>query len=171
MARQGVRGDVHGHLAAARVGVAQRDDVGVAGGVPGEEHGRLVGFGARGGEEALLEGPGSDLGQLLGQSHLGLVDVQGGDVLQRLILVDDRLVHCLVAVAHAHGQDAAEKVEILRALGVGDVHVFATDEREGLLVVGAHAGKQVFLLQALDLSRHFLVLLVCAPTVLLLRHL
>ena len=144
-----VRGDVHRHFAAAGVGVPQGDDVGMAGGVPGEQDRRFVGLCAGRREEALAERAGRQFRHLLGQSGLRLVDVKRGRMLQCLVLVDDRPVHGFVAMPDAHREDAAEEVEVLSAGGVGEIHAPAADHREGVLVVGADAGEQVLLLQAL----------------------
>ena len=75
-------------------------------------------------------------------------------MLERLVLLDDGPVHGLVAVPHADREDAAEEVEVLDPLGIGEVHALAADQRQRLLVVRADAGEEVLLLQALDVIRH-----------------
>jgi len=56
----------------------------------------------KGGGGGYLEVAGHPVGQLLGeQGHL-VVEVDGGGVLQQVVLLVDRLHHAVVAVAYTH---------------------------------------------------------------------
>jgi hypothetical protein len=56
----------------------------------------------------------------------------------------DRLSHLLVAMAHAHGQNAAEKIQKLLAVAVIDVLISGMIDDQRLIVVSRHAGKEIF---------------------------
>jgi hypothetical protein len=47
----------------------------------------------------------------------------------------DRLSHLLVAMPHAHGQNAAEKIQELLAIGIIDLLVLGMVDDQGLVVV------------------------------------
>ena len=78
---------------------------------------------------------GEQLAQRLGQLDQRLCREQRGDVLQRLDLLLDRGDHARLAVAEADGDDAAEEVEVLLAVGIEQPLTLAANERQRLLVV------------------------------------
>ncbi len=83
-------GEGHRHRGAAVIGMAQRDDFGIAGVAARGEDCGFVGLGAAVGEEGFGEfAAGRECGDLLGQRGLRLVGEDGGDVLQRVDLPMD----------------------------------------------------------------------------------
>ena len=96
---------------------------------------RVVGFRAAVGEERFLQLSGRDLMKLLSQVRLRLVAVERRSVGNRLDLVDDGFGYARIRVAHAHGQHAAETVEIFVALVVPNMRSFAAHQSQGLLVI------------------------------------
>ncbi len=72
--------------------------------------------------------PGVMLRELLGKRHLRLVREHGGDVLQLVDLRVNLGVHLVVAMADADGDDAAEEIQILVAVGIPDVLIFGVVE-------------------------------------------
>ena len=117
-----------------------------AGIAAGGEDGGLVGFGTAIREETLGEfAAGRDPGHAFGERYLRLVRKHSGDVLQLAHLFHDLLVHGLVAVADADGDDAAEEIEVLVAVSVPDELVFGAFDDQRLLEVMEHAGEQVAL--------------------------
>src|SRR5947209_1636085 len=140
---------------APRIAVAQDDYLVAARGRLGRVDGRVVGLRAAVGEEGFFQLTRRDLIKLLGEVGLRLVGVERRGVLERLDLLDDRLGDFRVVVADAHGEHAAEAVEVLVALIVPDVLALAADERERLLVVHGDRGEKKFLvlLDGLGVSR------------------
>jgi hypothetical protein len=127
--------------------VAQGHDLGALRVQAGGQDGRLDGLGAAVGEEGL----GRPLAreerrQLLGQ----LDDGDGGEerrhVLQRARLALDGAHHPRVAVAEGDGDDAAEEVEVLLAVGVEEPLALAPHEGQRLLVIGRDAEEELTVL-------------------------
>ena len=113
--------------------MAQRDDLGGSR-VELREHDRgLVGLRAGGREEALLQPPRRDPRERLGELHGRERRIERRDVREPADLRDDRRVDLLVGVADRDGQDAAEEVEVLVAVGVLDPKALALGQDEGLL--------------------------------------
>jgi hypothetical protein len=126
--------DGHTGGIAAVVGVAQGDDVVVAGGDACHEDGEVVGLGAGIDEinagERLREG-GGEFFRVFDDER---VDVAGGAVLDEFVLLGDGGVHLGVAMADAHGANAAEAIEVAASGFVPDILHFALNEHEGLFV-------------------------------------
>ena len=145
-------GDPHRHGRAAVVGVAQRHDLGVAGVAA---RGRMAVSFASVPElvkkDLVSSPPGVMRGDLLRERRLRLIGEDGGDVLERVELLVDFGVHLLVAVADAHGDDAAEEVEILVAVGVPDVLVLGAVDDQRLFVIVEDGGEEEFLIGKNDL--------------------
>ena len=80
LAPGGDAGERAGERRAAAVGVAQGDDLQVARVHAGGVDGGLVGLGAGAGEEGFFQAAGSDLRDLFGERHHGLVRVERGGV-------------------------------------------------------------------------------------------
>ena len=128
------------------IGVAQRHDFRVAGVAARRQDGGLVGLRAAVGEERFGElAAGRDRGDLLRQRRLRLVGEHRGDVLQRVELAVHLGVHLVVAVPHAHRDDAAEEIQVLVAVGVPHVLVLGARHHQRLLVVMEDRGEQEFL--------------------------
>ena len=60
----------------------------------------------------------------------------------RINLVDDGFVNFRVRMTHAHGQHAAETIEVLVALLIPNVRAFAFHQRQRLLVISCDGGKK-----------------------------
>ncbi len=134
------------------VGVAQRHDFGTAGVASRRQNRGLVGFRAAIGEERLGElAPGRDLSQLLRERRLRLVGEHRRDVLQAIDLRVQLPVHVLIAVADADGDDAAEEIQILIAVGVPDVLILGPRNNERFLVVVEDGRKEVVAVRENDL--------------------
>ena len=141
----------HPHRRTAVVGMAQRHDLGVAGVAAGGEDGGLIGLGSAVGEETLGElAIRRDGGDLLGQSGLRLIGEHGGDVLQGINLLVDLGVDLVVAMAHAHGDDPAEEVQVLIAVGVPDILILGARDDQRLLIVMKDGGEEEFLISEND---------------------
>ena len=99
--------------------MAQRDDL-LRAGVDLRQHDRgLVGLGARGGEECSSAArPGVMRASRSASSTIGSVGIERRDVPEAVDLRLDGVVDARVAVADRDGQDAAEEVEVLAAVGV-----------------------------------------------------
>src|ERR1035441_6983903 len=118
-------GERHGLRGTAVIGVAQRHDLRTAGIAARRQNGGFVGFGAAVGEERFGQlAIGRERGDFLGKSRLRFIGVDGGDVLQGVHLAVDLGVDLLIAVAHADGDDAAQKIQVLIAVRVPDVLIF-----------------------------------------------
>ena len=132
------------------IGIAQRDDVLVAGVGPGHEHGDVVGLGARIDEVADFEVARHFSGQ--GAPELGDIGVKvnGGGVLEGFVLLVRRCQDVRVAVADRDSGDAGERVEVAPALVVSDVLAFAFHDHERLLVEMEQRGVQELLAEAID---------------------
>ena len=130
------------------VGVAQGHDLVAAGVAARGQDGGFVGFGPAVGEEAFGEAAaGRERGDLLGERGLRLIGEQGGDVLQGIELLVDLGIDLVVAVADAHGDDAAEEIQVLIAIGVPDVLVLGAGDYQGLFVEMKNGGEEVFLIR------------------------
>ncbi len=68
-------------------------------------------------------------------------------MLQSAGLVDHRLGDRLVAVAHAHREDAPEEVQVVGAVGISQVHTPPTDREQWLLVCCRYTGEEILPLQ------------------------
>jgi len=68
--------------------------------------------------------------------------VDRGDVLQRVHLAVDLGVDFLIAVAHADGDDAAQEIQVLIAVGVPDVLVLGARHNERLFEVMKYRGEK-----------------------------
>ncbi len=75
---------------------------------------------------------------------MGFVGEKGGDVAELDELILNLAGHGLVAVADADGDDAAEEIEVLIAVGVPDMLVLGVGDDEGLLVVMEDGGEKEF---------------------------
>ena len=142
----GVTGDGESHRGAAVIGMAEGDDVTRTGVAAGEHDGRFVGFGAAVGEEGLGEIAGSNGGDFLGECDLGFGEKDGRDVLEFIKLRFDFGVNFIVAVANADGEDAAEEIEVLVAVGIPDELVFGAFDDERVFEVMEDRGEEEFFL-------------------------
>ena len=116
------------------IAVAQRDDFVRAGVAARGQNGGFIGFGAAVGEEALGQlAARSDAGDALGQRGLRLIGEHGRDVLQLVDLLVNLSIHRLVAMADADGDDAAEEIQILIAVGVPDELILGVRDDQRLL--------------------------------------
>ncbi len=99
-----------------------------------QQHGRVVGFGARRGEEHLGVRDAGLLGDQLGQIHHRLADVEGRGVqdLRRLRL--HRGGDLGQGVGGHRGEDPAEEVQVAGALDIPDVTALAVVQGDGLVV-------------------------------------
>src|ERR1035438_8736981 len=139
-------GERHGLGGTAVIAVAQRHDLRAAGIAARRQNGGLVGFSAAVGEKRLGQLTfGGKRRNLLGERRLRLIGVDGGDVLQCIQLAMDFGVDLLIAVAHADGDDAAQKIQVLIAVGVPDVLILGARYDERLLEVMKNRRKQIFL--------------------------
>jgi hypothetical protein len=68
-----------------------------------------------------------------------------GYVLELVHLRVNRLVHLFVAVTDAHGQDAAEEVQVLVAVGIPDELVFGSGQHQRLAEVVENSREQTLL--------------------------
>ena len=133
----------HRHHRAARITVAQDDHLLRAGVDARQQDGGLVGLGSGVAQEDPLEIAGQDARDRLGEIGQRGIGVQRRGVHQGLRLADDRFGHLGMAVADAHGQHAAEAIEVLPSRVVPHMQAFAAHQRQRLLVVGGDAGEQV----------------------------
>ena len=115
-----------------------------------EGHGGLVGLGAAGAEEGLLELARRELHELLGELHDRQRRVERRHVPEPVHLRADRRVHPLVRVADADGEDAAEEVEVPLAVEVAHARALAALEGQRLVVVGRVAREEVLLVLRAD---------------------
>ncbi len=100
---------------------------------------RFIGFGAGIGEVRLRQGAARRfLRDGLGEHRLRLGDVGGGNVFQRVDLLFHLLVHRVVTVPNANGDDPAEKVQILVAVGVPDKLVLGLGDDHRLAEIVKH---------------------------------
>src|SRR6185437_8033220 len=137
----------HGTRRTAVIGMAKRDNLRVSRVAARCEDGRLIGFRAAVGEEALGElAAWGEACDLLSERGLRLIGEQGGDVLQGIELLVKFGVHFVVAVADAHCDDAAEKIEVLVSIGIPDILVFRMRNHERLLIVMKNCGKEELLI-------------------------
>src|SRR5436309_4119002 len=125
--------------------MAERHDLAAPGVDLRHHHRGLVGLGAAGGEEALLELPRGDARELLGQLDDRDRGVERRDVPQPIDLRLDGGVDLVVAVTHRDGEDATEEVQVLAAVEVADPHAFPLGEHDRLLVVVRHRREQELL--------------------------
>ncbi len=130
-------------LGVPAVAVAQRQNVVIAGVHARREHGHFIGFRTAVGEIAFLQLAGRNLGHLLSQRHHGLGGEQGRSVLQAVNLGLDFRGHFFIGVAHADGDNAAQKVEILLAVHVEEVLALAVVEHQRVFVIGGDAVEQI----------------------------
>ncbi len=76
-------------------------------------------------------------------------------MLQPAHLLDDPAVHGFVAVAHADGDDAAEKIEILIAVRIPHELVFCVCHHQWFPIVVKYAREKILLIRQNDfLLRH-----------------
>ena len=104
-----VRGEVTRENAAARVAVAQGDDLAAPGVHAGQHDRRLDGLGAAVGEERLLEPPGRDLGQAPRHLDLVLGEIQRRGVPQPAHLVAHALDHLADGLGNGIGLNQWEE--------------------------------------------------------------
>ena len=140
LGRQGLR-----EGRAAGVTVPQRDHLRAAGEELGHHHRSLVGFRAGRREIRLFEIPRRDSRQPLGQLDHRERGIKRRDVREPVHLSLDRCVDLLVRVTDRNGQDAAEEVEILVAVGVADPQSLRLGDDDRLLVVLDRRRKEVLL--------------------------
>ena len=146
-----VGGDAHGRLVAAVVGVAQSDDVIVAGVGTRHHEGEVIGLGTGIDEVAHLQIPGHFRREFLRVlRHVGM-QVDGGGVLVEFALFVARGNDVRMAVTDADGDDAAETVEVALALFVPHVLTVAFHDHERLLVIEEDARVHELLAQ----GQHF----------------
>ena len=74
-----------------------------------------------------------------------------GYVLQAIHLRVQLAIHLVIAVAHAHRDDAAEKIQVLIAVGVPNVLVLGVRDYQRFFVVMEHAREKVLALSQQDL--------------------
>ncbi len=122
-------------------------------GHPGQQHRHFVGFRAAVGEVAFLELARGNLGQFLGQRDNGFIGVERGGVLELVHLGLDLPRDLLVAVAHADGEDAAEKIEILPTFDIEDVLATGVVDHQRLGVIVDHAGEEITFVLFADFVR------------------
>ena len=72
---------------------------------------------------------GRDGRDLFGQRGLRFVGEHCGDVLQRIELLMHLGIHLIVAVADADGDDSAEEIQVLVAVGIPDILIFRVRRR------------------------------------------
>ena len=94
--------------------------------------------------------PGREPRERLGQLDRRDRRIERRDVREPRDLRDHRRVDLLVGVADGDGQDPAEEVEVLVAVGVLDPHALALGQDEGLRVVLDRRGKQELLVLLAD---------------------
>src|SRR3954451_4306439 len=125
----------------------ERHDLGCTGVTAGGENSGLVGLRATVRKEGFGQLPVRRNGRdLLRQGDLSLSRKDRRDVLQLIELGVNFLVHSLVAMADADGDDTAKKVEVLVAVSVPDVLVSCFFDNERGFVVVEHRWEQVLLL-------------------------
>ena len=76
-----------------------------------------------------------------GERDLRLIREDRRDMLQLGHLLGDFLIHCFVAMAHADGDDAAEEIQVLIAVGVPNELIFGAFDDQGFLEIMEHAGE------------------------------
>ena len=146
-----VRGDAHGRLVAAVVGVAQGDDVVVAGVSTRHHQGQIVGFGAGIHEVAGFEVARHFRGQLRGVFGHVRVKIDGGGMLILFALPVAGRDDVRVAMSDADCDDAAESVEVALPFLVPHVLHPALHDHERFFVVEENAGVHELLAQ----GKHF----------------
>ncbi len=139
-----VAGDADRAEGAAVVAVAHRQDL-VAAPVGRGEHQRgVVGLGAGRGEEDAGVRDAGQLGDALGEFDHRPVEVERGRVVDPPGLLAHRLGDLGERVRGHRGEDAAEEVEVLVALGVPDVPALSVRDLQRVLVVqGQPVGEYV----------------------------
>ena len=68
-----------------------------------------------------------------------------GNVQQIIDLLMYRLIYFLVAVTDAHGEDAAEEIQVLVAVGVPNELVLCAGQHQRIFVVVEYCGEQILL--------------------------
>ena len=112
----------------------------------GQERG-FVGFGPGIGEVRLCQRAARRLfGDRLRQQRLRLGDIRRGDVFQRIHLLFHLLVHGIVAVPNADGNDPPEKVQILVAIRVPDELVLGLCDNHRLAEIMKHGREDMILM-------------------------
>lgn len=101
----------------------------------GEQEGRVVGFGAGGGEEDAGVGDAGELGDAFREVDHLAVEVEGRGVDDAAGLFADGFGDFGECVGGHGGEDAAEEVEVFVAVGVPDVAAFAVGDLDGVFVV------------------------------------
>ncbi len=139
-----LRGEPHGQRRPAVIGVAQRDDFSRPGVAARGENRGFVRLGAAVGEKRFGQfSARRDLRQLLGQRRLRLIGEHGGHVLQPVHLRVHLAIHLFIAMADADGDDAAEEIQVLIAVGVPHVLILGVRDHQRLLVVMEDGGEKV----------------------------
>src|SRR5690606_20542348 len=134
--------------APAAITVAEYDDLVPARGELGGRDRGIIGLRTAAGEERFFQPAGRDLGKFLREVRLVLVSVEGGGVLQLLILNDDGLVNSRICVSHADGQDPAEAVQISVPRVIPHELALAADKGDRLLIICGDRGEKKFLVLA-----------------------
>ena len=148
-----VGGDAHRVGGAAVIRVAQGDDVVVARVGAGEHEGELVGLRAGIDEVADLEVAGHAVGQFLAVLGDAGMEIDGGNVLEPVVLLVDSGEDLGVTVADGNGDDAAKGVEITAAFLVVEVLHRPLHDHKGLAVVVKKRGGEVFFAEFQDFFR------------------
>src|SRR3990172_4072914 len=105
-------------MGTAAVTVAQRNDILAFGMELSEQDRGLVRLCAAIGEKGFLQLSWRNVSQFLCQADVGLVRIEGGEMLELVGLLLDCLCNLLVAMADADRDDAAEEIEVFPPLYV-----------------------------------------------------
>ena len=130
-----VGGDAHRGGSAAMVRVAQRNDIVVACVGTGQEESEFVSFRARVYEVTDLKFSGHAVGQFFPVLGDARVKINGGGMLEEMVLFVDRGDHLWVAVSDGDSDDTAKSVEIAATLFIEQVLHRPLHEHEWLAVV------------------------------------
>mmetsp|Transcript_26074 Transcript_26074/g.83188 ORF Transcript_26074/g.83188 Transcript_26074/m.83188 type:complete len:221 (-) Transcript_26074:8-670(-) len=150
----------HAHRVGAHpvVAVAEGDQVVVPRVGPRHHHGHVVRLGAGVDKVNVLEVPGHAGSELLCILADLRVEVDGGRVLQELVLLHHGVHHLWMAVTDANGDDSRERVEVALAGVIEEVLHLALHDCERLLVEVEHSWVE-------ELRSHFEDLLRGGPRV------
>ena len=133
--------------------IAQGDEVEIAGVGARHEHRQIGRFRAGVDEIADLQLArhfGGELGGVFGD--IG-VQINGGRMLQQFVLPPRRLDHVRMAMAHADGDNAAQRIQITAAFVVKEVLGFAFHQHHRFLVIEEQAGTEELAAQLQDLVK------------------
>ncbi len=142
-----VTSDGESHGGPTMIGVAQGNDVSGTRIAAREHDGGFIGFGTAVGKKRLLQVVGSDRRDFLREGDLGLSEKNSRNVLQFVQLLFNFGVDFIVTVAHADGEDAAEKIKILVAVRIPNELVFGAFDDERVFEVVKDGRKQEFFLR------------------------